>query len=253
MSKSRWLAAALICSLASTPEVSNAQTTGAPKEQADDFMQDVLGALFRSSWNLFAHGGFTSDERFVLQRAANPLDGERALRSSTGFNFGGGAGVDVLLRMGFRATYTFSSSDLSFKTDNGDGSEALDIDDVGTLKWHTAGLEVVRYMLPVSAGINPYATLGVQGTWWQLDEESALVTSSGTSTPFSLGPLGSFGVQFKATNSLSARLEITLSSGRNPFTGNESFRALSGPAIDEPTSVSRRDYRLIGVYHFGKP
>ena len=249
MSKSRWLAAALICSLA-IPEASNAQTTGAPKEQAENFTQDVLGGLTRGSWNLFLHGGFTGDERFVLQRAANPLDGERALRSGTGFNFGGGAGVDVLLRMGFRATYTFTSSDLSFRTDNGDGSDALDIEDVGTLKWHTAGLEVVRYMLPTTAGINPYATLGVQGTWWQLDEESALVTSGGASSPFSLGPLGSFGVQFRATGSLSARLEITLSSGRNPFTGNESFRALSGPAIDEPTTISRRDYRLIGVLHF---
>jgi len=131
--------------------------------------------------------------------------------------------------------------------------DVLDIDDVGTLKTHTAALEVIRYMLPTRAAINPYGTLGIHGTWWVLDEKSPLVTSSGASTPFSISPLFSFGVQFKASDKWSGRLEAALSSGRNPFTGNKSFRAFSGPTIDEPSSVSRTDYRLAGVYHFGKP
>jgi opacity protein-like surface antigen len=253
MSKSRWLVAALICSLVAMPTISNAQVADSTKEQAQDFVRDVLRPLLGPNWNLFAQGGFTADDRYVLQRAVSPIDGERALQSSNGFNVGGGAGVDVLLRVGVRASYTFTSSELNFKTNNGNGSDALNIDDVGTLKSHTATLEVMSYMLPVRASINPYGTLGIRGTWWVLDEKSPLVTSSGASTPFGIGMLFSFGVQFKVIDKLSGRLETTLSSGHNPFTGNKSFRALSGPTIDEPSSVNRTDFRLAAVYHFGRP
>jgi hypothetical protein len=252
MSKSRWPLAALICSLVAMPTISRAQIPDTTKQQAENFVHDVLGALLKPNWNGFVHGGLTRDDRFVLQRAANTIDGQRALRSSTGFNIGGGAGIDILLRMGLRASYIYQSSDLKFKTDDGTGSGLLDIDDVGTLKAHTATLEVMRYMLPARAAITPYGTLGIQGTWWVLDEKSALVSSSGASTPFSGSPLFSFGVQFAAGEKLSGRLEATLSSGHNPFTGNNAFRALSGPTIDEPTGVSRTDYRVALVYHFGK-
>jgi len=141
---------------------------------------------------------------------------------------------------------------MNFKTNNGDGSDALDIDDVGTLKSSTITLEVMRYMLPARAAFTPYGTLGVQGTWWSLDENSTLLTSNGAGTPFSIGPVFSFGVQFKATSHWSGRMEATLSSSHNPFSGNKSFRALSGPTIDEPSSVSRTDYRLAVVYNFAK-
>lgn len=253
MTKSRWLVVALSCSLVATPTISKAQAADSTKEQAQDFVHDVLRALLGPNWNLFAHGGVTTDDRFLLQRAVNPIDGERALQSATGFAIGGGAGVDILVRMGFRASYTYTSRDLNFKTNNGNGSNALNIDDVGTLKTHTAALEVMRYMLPTRAAINPYGTLGIQGSWWVLDEKSPLVTSSGASTQFSGSPLFSFGVQFKASDKWSGRLEAALSSGRNPFTGNRSFRAFAGPTIDEPTSISRTDFRLAGVYHFGRP
>lgn len=253
MSKSRWLVVALICSLVAMPTISKAQAADSTREQANDFVRDVLRALLGPDWNLFAHGGFTSGNRFVLQQAVNPIDGQRSLQSSTGFNVGGGAGVDVLLRMGFRVHYTFTSSNLNFRTDNGNGSNALDIDDVGRIKTHTATVEVMRYMLPSRAKITPYGTLGLQTTWWVLDEKSPLVTSSGASTPFSIGPLFAFGMQFKVSDKVSARLETSLTSGHNPFTGNKSYRALSGPTIDEPDNVSRTDFRVAGVYHFGKP
>jgi len=250
MSKSRCLAVALLCWLA-IPTISSAQAPDSTKEQAQDFVRDVLHALLGPNWNVFAHGGFATGDRFVLQRAANTLDGQRALEPATGFNVGLGAGVDILMRMGFRVNYTFSSSGLNFKTDDGTGSDALNVNDVGTVKTHTLALEVMRYMLPWRAPITPYGTLGIQGTWWVLDEKSPLVTSNGT-TPFALGPVFSFGVQVKATDKWSGRLEASLSSGHNPFTGNSSFRALSGQTIDESTSQSRTEYRLAGVYHFGK-
>jgi hypothetical protein len=253
MSKSRLLVIVSICSLVAMPAISKAQVPDSTKEQAQDFVHDVLRALLGPNWNLFVHGGATTDDRFLLQQAVNTINGERALQSSTGYNVGGGAGVDILLRTGVRASYTFTSSKLNFRTDDGDGSEALNIDDVGRLKTHTAALEVIHYMLPARATINPYGTLGIKGTWWVLDEKSPLVTSAGASTPFALSPLFAFGVQVKASNRWSGRLETMLSSGHNPFTGKRSFRALSGPTIDEPTSVSRTDFRLAAVYHFGKP
>jgi hypothetical protein len=256
MSTSRSLVTALICSLVAVPMTANAQApepTKEPiKEQAEDFGHDVLHALIGPNWNLFAHGGFTSDDRFLLQRAPGAIERERSLQSSAGYNVGAGVGVDILLRMGFRASYTFRSSDLNFKTDDGNGSDALNMDNVGTLKTHTAALEVIRYMLPSHATINPYGTLGIQGTWWQLDSKSPLITSAGASTPFSISPLFAFGVQFRANDHWSSRLEATLSGGHNPFTGNNSFQALSGPSIDEPTGVNRTDLRFAGVYHFGR-
>ena len=253
MSKSRWLVIASLCSLVAMPVSSNAQVPDSTKAEAQDFVHDVLRALLGPNWNLFAHGGFTADDRFLLQRDVNTIDGQRALQSSNGFNVGGGAGVDILLRTGFRASYTYTSSKLNFRTDDGTGSNALNIDDVGTLKSHTAALEVIHYMLPARAAITPYGTLGIKGTWWVLDEKSPLVTSSGASTPFTVAPLFAFGVQFKAADQWSGRLEAALTSGRNPFTGKNSFRALSGPTIDEPTGVSHTDFRLAGVYHFGRP
>ena len=72
MSKSRWLVVALICSLVATPTISNAQapdsTRDRLKEHADDFVHDVLRSLLRPNWNVFVHGGFTTTDRFLLQR-----------------------------------------------------------------------------------------------------------------------------------------------------------------------------------------
>ena len=242
---------ALFCPFVAMPTISSAQARDTTKAEAQDFVRDVLRALIGPNWNVFAQGGFSTGDRFVLQHATNTLDGQRSLEPATGYGLGLGAGVDILLRMGFRANYTFTSNQLNFKTNDGNGSDALDINNVGTIKTNTLALEVMRYMLPSRARITPYGTLGIQARWWSLDEKSPLVSASGT-TPFSFGPLFSFGVQVRATDKWSGRLEASLSSGGNPFTGNESFRALSGATIDEPSSVSRTEYRLAGVYHFGK-
>ena len=258
MSKSRWLVAALICSLVAMPVSGKAQVADSTKDQlkehAQDFVHDVLRALFGPNWNLFAQGGVTTSERFLLQQAVNAADGQRALQSATGWDVGGGAGVDILLRTGFRISYTYASSKLNFRTNNGNGSKALNIDDVGQLKSQTLALEIIRYMLPSRAAFTPYGTLGIHGTWWLLDEKSPLVTGIGAATPFSVSPLFAFGVQFKASHRFSGRLEATLSGGHNPFTGGKSFRSLAGgQLIDEPPSVNRTDFRLAGVYHFGRP
>lgn len=219
----------------------------------DDLVKELLWALFGPDWNLFANVGIGQNGRFLLQRPDLALIGQRALRSNTGFAFGAGAGVDVLLRMGWRLSYNYNSNDLEFRTDNGDGSNDLDIDDIGTIRSHTVALEVMRYMLPSTTIFTPYASVGVLGTWWSLDDESIFVVPAGGSTQFRWGALTAFGLQGRVADHWRVRLEGAVSSIGNPFTGNESFRALGGIVVEEPTKVSKRELRLIGLYSFGKP
>jgi hypothetical protein len=237
------------CVLVAVPVKSSAQT----KEDAEDFVEDVLWGIFGPNQNLFIHGGASTNGRFVLQSPVGSGGGQRALRGDDAFSVGAGVGVDILLRTGSRLTYTYTHSDLVFRTDNGDDSHALDMNDIGELRSHAVSLEVMRYMLPARADITPYATAGIVGAWWVLDEESDMVVPSGGSTQFRPGGLATFGLQGKLNDHVSARLEGSFASVRNPFTGNESFRALGGTTLDEPTRVGKNDFRVIVVYHFSRP
>lgn len=225
---------------------------GANKErETEDFVQDVVGALFRPNWNIYMNAGAATHGRYLLQRMA-PLSGERSLRSEDAFTVGVGAGVDFLLRSAFRVSYTFSESDLEFRTDDGDGSEQFDVEDMGLLQRHVAAVEVLRYMFPARSAITPYGSAGLVGAWWVLDESSAAVTAAG-STQFRLGALATFGLQVQLTPYSGARFEVVTSSIRNPFTGSDSYRAQGGVTIDEPTRVSQTDFRLAAVYYFSEP
>ena len=256
MSKSHWLVVALIGSLVVNPTITKAQVPDSTKEQvkedAQDFVHDVLRGLLGPNWNLFANYGLNLQDRYMLQEAPNSA-GIRALDSGTGYNLGLGAGVDILLRLGFRASYTYTSRNLNYRTNNGDGSSALNVDDLARLSSSTIALEVMRYMLPSGAAITPYGTVGVQGTWWSLHEKSPLVTNSGAGTQFGVNPLFSFGLQVKASQKWSGRFEATLGSGHNPFSGKRAFRSFAGPVIDEPNNIGRTDWRVAAVYHFGRP
>jgi opacity protein-like surface antigen len=246
----RILVAGIIISPLCAPARSYAQ-----REDPEDFNRDVLRAFLHSSWNVYLHGGLTNHSRFMLQRPgpAVPGAGERALRSEGGYNVGIGAGVDILLRTGFRMSYTYSSNDLNFRTDNGDGSFDLDINDVASLSSHTVTAEIIRYMLPARSGFTPYGSAGFVGTWWGLDQTTELVVPAGGSTQFRFGAIGSIGLQAKLAENWFLRLEDAFATIRSPFTGDESFRALGGATIDEPTRITKTDFRLAAVYRFGKP
>ena len=232
-----------------------AHSFGQQKEDPEDFNRDIVRAFLHSSWNVYLHGGLTNHSRFMLQRPgpAIPGAGERALRSEGGYNVGLGAGVDILLRTGFRMSYTYSSNDLEFRTDNGDDSFDLDVSDVASLNSHVVSAEIVRYMLPARSGFTPYGSAGLVGTWWVLDQSSALVVPGGGSTQFRFGAIGSIGLQAKLSNNFFLRLEDAFATVRSPFTGQESFRSLGGTTIDEPTRITKTDFRLAAVYRFGKP
>jgi hypothetical protein len=250
MRKLRWIIVAAICLLVVAPAVANAQT----KAEAENFMEDVLRAIIGPNWNVFANTGFSRSGRFTLQSPlAFPLS-QRALKTDRGWSLGLGAGVDVLLRMGFRLGYTYSKSQLQYRTDNGDGSQLLDVDNIAGLSSHVASLEVTRYLLPARSIFTPYASAGLVGTWWVLDDDrSDLVIPTGGSTQFRTGGVVTVGLQGSFNDHFGARLDWTVASVRNPFTGNESFRAMGGTTLDEPTRVNKSDLRLSVVYYFRRP
>ncbi|HEY0810027.1 MAG TPA: outer membrane beta-barrel protein [Longimicrobiales bacterium] len=224
------------------------------KENADDFGNDVLNAVFGSHWNVFLHAGTNSHGRFLLQRVpiGDGATGERKVRTHGGYTVGGGAGVDILQRTSLRFEYVYGNSDLAFRTDIGNGSEILDVDDLGQMATHSISVEILRYMLPSRAAFTPYGTIGLVGVWWQLNDVEDEIDARDNSE-FRVGAQASFGLKVKATSHFDVRLEAASSSVRNPFTGRESYRVLSGLTMEEPTRVSKSAIRFAAIYNFSKP
>jgi hypothetical protein len=212
---------------------------------------DIFGAVLHSSWDLFLTGGASSQGRFLLQQVGGGR--QRAVTGSNGFTAGGGVGFDFLPRSGARLSYTFSASDLAFRTDDGNDTEDLDVDDGGMLHRHVASAEIIRYMFPARGSVTPYGSAGLLAAWWVLDNEPSIAVTSGNSTLFRWGALGSFGVQFQFSGHSAGRVELSSSTIRSPFTGKESFVVPGGTTIDEPTRVSQADIRFVAVYYFSKP
>jgi hypothetical protein len=103
-------------------------------------------------------------------------------------------------------------------------------------------------MLPARDG-QSMQDAGIKGMWWGSRKPRS--SSSGAGSPFSFGPLASFGVQFKASDKWSADGN-TIASGRQSVSGNKSYRAPAALTVDKPTGVSHTDYRFAAVYHFSR-
>lgn len=247
MRKIRSLVFGVACLVAATPMNAKAQV----KENADDFIKDVLWSIFGPNWNVFVEGGFTTTDRFLLQAPVGGGGGQQSVTSNTGFNVGVGAGVDFLLRQGFRFYYNYSNNSLHFRTNNGNGSSNLDVDPDAEVHSNALGIELIRYMLPARLMITPYGTIGILGTWWGLNE-SPLVVGAGGSSQFRFGANLAFGLQVRAWEKFGARLEASSATTGNPFTGKRSFRTTNAVVIDEPEHIGRTDYRLVGIYYFRK-
>jgi hypothetical protein len=244
MQRQRGLVAGMLCALSAAPAQANAQE----KDEVESFMRDVVLPIFGPNWNLFAHGGWTTTGRLLLQSPSS--GGQTALETEGGWNVGGGAGVDVLMRLGLRASYAYTSSELVFRTDNGDGSATLDFEHAGTLKSHVAAVEIIKYMAPARSAFSPYASVGILASWWVIDTTSTLITAPDGSSQFGWGPLASAGLQIRMTRHLGMRLEAATASTHNPFSGRSSFIALGGTTIEEPTRLNKTDWRIVAVYNF---
>jgi hypothetical protein len=249
MRKLTWLVTGLLCLNVAMPPGAAAQQE--EKENPEDFGKDVLAHLLGPNWNVFLQGGVSMGSRFLLQRPAIGVGGEQSVETGTGWNIGVGGGGDYLVRQGYRLYYLYSNNKINFRTNNGDGSSNLDIDTNAKLHSNTLGIELIRYLLPSSATISPYGTLGISGTWWGLDS-SPLVQAVGGSSQFRVGASVAFGVQVRQWEQFGVRLEASSLTIGNPFTGKNSFRTVGALPFDEPSGIGRWDYRLGGVYYFEK-
>jgi len=239
---------AAVCVVATAPGIVQAQQ----KEDPDDFSKDIVGGVMNAShWDIFAYGGWTTNGEFLLQRVGAAND-QRVLLTSGSWNAGGGVGVDILKRLGGRLTYTHSSGDLVFRTDNGDGSAVLNANNLATLKSDVLGAELIHFMMPVRSRINPYASIGLLGAWWKLADETSTIVASGGSTQFRWGANASAGAEIGISDGLFARLEWNTASIGSPFSGADSYTVPTGTPIDEPTSVNKTDWRVTLLYRFGR-
>ena len=210
-------------------------------------------SMGRPVWNIAVHGGLTEHGKFLLQRptGATSPDRERSLRTESGYDVGGAIGVDFMPRAGLRTSYTFAESDFRFRDDTGNGAETLNIDDVGRLRSHFAAVELITYMLGAQAPVTPYASAGIVGAWWDLDEDTPQIRAGAERTEFRLGGVATVGLHAGLGMGLGVRLEAVRAHVVNPFTGRESFQALGGTTIDEPGRVNKTDYRFALVYNIG--
>jgi opacity protein-like surface antigen len=247
---SRSQAIAVLCCVLLAPEIADAQR---PRESAED-LKDVLSPFLGPNWNLSVSFGTNNHGRFILQRAAVPGGGtaERVLRAQNGYAVGFGAGVDILLRAGVRLGYTYGTSDFVFRTDAGDGSEILDVDELSELTSHTLSIELLRYMLPSTATITPYASAGFVANWYSVEEGSVLI-ANGDNSQFRTGALAGLGLKVEFNDHFDLRIEGLSASVRNPFTGRDSYHIPTGATVDEPTRVTKTTFRAAAVYNFGKP
>jgi hypothetical protein len=89
MRTSRWRLIGTTCLLVASPAALAAQT----KDDAEDFVQDVLGPLFGPNCNVFATVGAATNGRFLLQSLPNVSGAQRDLGTTTMSN--GHRRVDV--------------------------------------------------------------------------------------------------------------------------------------------------------------
>jgi hypothetical protein len=205
-----------------------------------------------SGWTLELHGGASRYGRFLLE-APNADPAHRAQREVTaggGFAIGGAIAAAVLPRTQARLAFTHSSTDLDYRDDTGDGSATLDLDGIGGLASEVVTLELTRFLVQETSVAVPYASAGFVAAWWILDEAASVVTAPG-GTQFRWGATATIGIQFRLADAFRLRLEAATASIGNPFEGSDSFITEVGRTIDEPSRVTKRDFRVALAYVFG--
>ena len=262
MSMKKWLlpSAASLCAAFALmlPTQASAQSS---------LMGELFGWIFNvPRWSVDAHGGYGYYGRFLLQNPTNDPFSllQRELRGRHAWTVGLGVGGMVLPRSGFRLGADYTWSDLDWRDDTGNDSHLLDFDDAGNLKQFMLTAEFMRFLFPESRRVNPYASAGFLASWYKLtdeftvlvvdDEEEAFVglAAPGGNSQFRWGATGSLGLQFRVSEAFRLRLGANRGTISNPFTGRQSFIAVNGLTIDEPSRVGKTDYRLSLVYSFGK-
>lgn len=214
-----------------------------------------------------AFGGASIFGRFLEQRVSDavlPAGGpaERELNAETAVAVGGALNLRLWEKTTVRAGLTFSPTEFEFEDDSGLGGDADDAEDGGLvdLNVFTAELSALGLLGPSDLRVRPYGVAGVTGTWWSLDEGEedilvdgarAVVAGADDDTQFRVGVIGGVGVQIQAGEGFLVRLEAGTIQSRNPFDGEDAFRATGGETFDEPERVSTHRVTLSLAYAFG--
>jgi opacity protein-like surface antigen len=239
---------ALACGVALTSPAGAQNTQNTTN---DSYVTDMVTSLTDASrWSLAGNLGTNRYGTFLMQSVP---EGERALRGDRHFAWGLAAGYDITDKLGLRLGWTYTNTNMQFEDYSGTGSDLLDSEDLGKLKSNVAALDVVHYFVGSRSLIAPYAGAGVAGVWSALGPEGPALITPGGSQQFHFGINANVGVQVRIIPQLFGRAEWNSMSTRNPFNGNRSYKTTVGDTFDEPSRVSKTEWRFAAAYYFGEP
>jgi hypothetical protein len=203
-----------------------------------------------ANWRLDATAGYGNIGRMLLQDVG---DRQRELNPEGAFSWGGGASVIVLDRTQLRIGFARVTGDLAYDDDTGDGGRDLDQDDIGDIGASILSIEAGRFLFGHEARFSPYARAGFVISWWGLDDDEAPSEFLENGGRTRLGASGALGLQYRFNWRFGLLVEAATFGVGNPFTGRESFMALTGETIDEPRHVSAQVYRAMLSVNLGRP
>ncbi|HEX7942260.1 MAG TPA: outer membrane beta-barrel protein [Gemmatimonadaceae bacterium] len=240
-----------------------ATPAGAQSANNDSLVTSMIDMLTDASrWHVALHGGSGSFGNFLLQQTPA---GAVALRANRSFAVGGGGGFDVDDNSQIKLDYTYTGSQTQYRDWTGTGSDLLNIRDLGRLTTNAVSLEADHYFVGSRSLVSPYAGFGVAGIWSHLSPDAVLanlaggtpvvaplLTTPGGSQKFGFGATANLGAQVRITDEFFARAEWATMNTPNPFNGNRSFQAPLAVTYDQPSRVSKNEWRLAAVYYLGK-
>jgi opacity protein-like surface antigen len=235
-----------------------ATPAGAQSANNDTLVTSLIGMITDASrWHLSLNGGAGSFGNFLLQQT--PL-GAVAIRGSRTFAFGGGGGFDIDANSQVRLNYTYTGTNLQYRDWRGIGSNLLNVSNLGKLSSNVVSLEADHYFVGSRSLVSPYAGFGVAGIWSHLSpdittntlNQTVFLTTPGGSQQFGFGATANLGAQVRITDEFFARAEWNTQNTPNPFNGNRAFQSPTGVTYDQPSRVSKNEWRLAAAYYFGK-
>jgi opacity protein-like surface antigen len=235
-----------------------ATPAGAQSANNDTLVTSIIGMLTDASrWHVALHGGSGSFGNFLLQQTPA---GAVAVRANRAFAVGGGGGFDIDDNSQIKLDYTYTHSGMQLRDWTGTGSDLLDVDNLGHLTSNTVSLEADHYFVGSRSLVSPYAGIGLAGVWAHLSpdittntlNQTVFLTTPGGSQKFGMAGLANVGAQVRLTDEFYARAEWSSINTPNPFNGNRAFQSPTGVTYDQPSRVTKNEWRIAAAYYFGK-
>ncbi len=238
-----------------------AAPAGAQSANNDTLVTSMFSMLTDwSRWHVSLNGGAASLGDLLLQQT--PL-GAVAVRGNRTFAFGGGGGFDIDESNQIRLNYTYTPTQLQYRDWRGIGSNLLNVSGIGKLTSNVVSLEAAHYFVGSRSLVSPYASFGLAGAWSHLAPDvvpasvfvatpTQFLETPGGAQKFGFGATANFGAQIRLTQEFFARMEWNTMNLPNPFNGNRSFQSPGFVTYEQPSRVTKNEWRLAGVYYLGK-